>query len=335
MRRSFYWISLLVLTAVLLITILWLYADQSISSIDRQNENLHLYDRHYMLISGDRSEQWQAIYAASEAAAEKNVTVEWVGRDSMTAYSTEDCMKIAAASRPDGILLYQDPREDLTGLIDEAAGQGIPVVTVLRDAPSSRRVSFIGANAYQMGELYAGQVIKALDGKSGKVLVLLGSTGEDNGMNLLYSQLLRTVESSRLPEQKIEFSSIEINNTGSFVVEEDVRDIFIHTADLPDVLICVDPVSTESAFQALVDYNAVGRTAIIGYYVSDPVQQAMDKGLIFATLAIDAGKIGTLCIEALDEYCLSGYVSEYFNVGIDVISGADPDAQGNTDITAE
>ncbi len=325
MRRSFYWIALLILTAVLLITILWLYADQSISSIDQPNAAMHVFDRHYMLISGDRSQQWQAIFEAADAAArEADVYLEWVGMDdSLSSYSTRDCMKIAAASSPDGILLYQDPREDLTDLIDEAAGQGIPVVTVLRDAPSSQRVSYIGANTYQMGELYARQALKALDGKSGDVMVLLNSTTEDNGMNLLYSQMLRTADNERAPGQEVTFSATEINNTGSFVVEEDVRDIFVHADELPDVLICMDPVSTECAYQALVDYNAVGRVSIIGYYVSDPVQQAMDKGLIFSTLAIDAGKIGSLCVEALNEYCLSGYVSDYFNVGIEVISGTE------------
>ena len=111
-----------------------------------------------------------------------------------------------------------------------------------------------------------------------------------------------------------------MDSTANFEAEEVIRDIFINSDSLPDILICLDPVSTECAYQAIVDYNEVGNVNIVGYYTSDIVMNAIHKGLIPAAVTIDTGEIGRYSIDALNEYLSAGHVSNYFNVGLSIVT---------------
>ena len=66
----------------------------------------------------------------------------------------------------------------LTPEIDAAVAAGIPVITVDADAPSSKRLFFVGTNNYQAGEMGGEAVAKQLNGK-GNVVVFL-TAGQAN-----------------------------------------------------------------------------------------------------------------------------------------------------------
>ncbi len=321
MRKSYFVAGLFLFAAIVLVSALWILSERSISEIQVQGTGLHVYKRHYMMISDDHSQQWEAIFAAAqEAARETDAAVEWTGQGLAASYGAAECMEIAVAAKPDGIILYQRSGEDLTELIEEASQRQIPVITLLNDSASSRRISYIGLNSYQMGEIYGEEVLRVLDGADGNVLVLLSQSGEGESEGLLYTQMLRRAEQGKAPGQEIRFSTYGINTASSFDAEEDIRDIFVSGGELPEVMICLDPVSTECVKSALVDYNQVGNLSIIGYYASESTLEAVEKGLVTSTLNVDARQIGRLGIEALNEYCESGHVSSYFNVGIEMIT---------------
>lgn len=321
MRRSYIWTVLFLFIAVVLASALWILSERSISEIQVQGTGLHVYKRHYMFVSDDHSEQGETVFQAAQSAAqESDAAIEWTGQGLAASYTAAECMEIAAAARPDGIILFQNQSDDLSEQINKADELGIPVITLLNDAGSSRRVSYIGINSYQMGDIYGEQVLRVLDGASGDVLVLLPKTPGGESEGLLYTQLLRRVEEGKQTGQKIVFSTYEVNTMSSFDAEEDIRDVFVSGGDLPSVLLCLDPVSTECTNQALVDYNEVGNLAVIGYYASENTLQAIEKGVLAATLSVDAEEIGHIAVEAMNEYCETGHVSNYFNVGIEMIT---------------
>ena len=139
----------------------------------------------------------------------------------------------------------------------------------------------------------------------------------------MYSQMAQKVENERPQDRQAVFSTFDVNTSTSFDAEEDIRDIFVHRNSLPDIMVCLDLISTECAYQALVDFNEVGNMDIVGYYASDTVLDGIRKGVISATLSLDAEEIGRLCIDALNEYCSLGHVSNYFNVGLEMITPED------------
>ena len=298
-----------------------LFYRRSISEIEQISGAAEVFDRHYLLISGDRSELWQSVYENAGAfASETGNYLEWISPDEREKMSLSDCLRIGIASRVDGIILNPDGNTAVTELIDEAAESGIPVVTVLNDDLESQRISFVGINPYQMGEIYGEQVLSCLEQGENRILFLNNMTTDDASRNLSYSRMRELVERGRKKDQELSFSAYRIDTTSSFDAEETIRDIIVTSDEKPDILICPDPVSTECAYQAIVDYNEVGNVDIIGFYPSDTILDAIAKGLVPVTVSISVEELGRSSVEALNEYFELQYVSNYFSVGLNIIT---------------
>ena len=321
MKKIILFFGSAIILGTALLALLWLYSEQGIQNLEKQYTDLPAYDRYYVLISQEQSDLWKSVYeSASVSAGEHNAVLDWIGMDSPVEYSIEDCMRIAASSGADGILLHKDASDDLTDLIDAAEKKGIPVITVLNDESDSGRVSFVGINSYQMGEVYGRQVLEVLHEGDNKIIVLTDENEDNSSFGLMYTQMVQTIDNGKTPGQEVRVSTYRLNTETGFDAEEGIRDLFVRSGRLPDVIVCLDPTVTECVAQALVDYNQVGSMTVIGYYASDTILDAIRKDLVKATLGIDAGEIGRLCVEALDEYYLLGRVSNYFNVGISMIT---------------
>ena len=286
-----------------------------------QSSGGRVYDRHYVLISNDDSVLWQSIYeSAKKKAEEQNVYLEWMGKNMLTSYTSDDCMKIAIASDVDGIILYPDDSIRQNELIGKAKEKDIPVVTVLADAPESARISHVGINNYQMGEIYGEWLLDSLKPGMNNIMILMDEQSEEVNKNLIYSKLYSIVEDGKRADQEVEIRLYSVDASLNFEAEEVIRDIILSGEPTPDILICTDSVSTERAFQAIIDFNKVGNVEVLGYYVTDTILDAINKGLIPATLVIDTEQIGILCVDALNEYLQYGHVSNYYNVQLNWVT---------------
>ena len=79
-------------------------------------------------------------------------------------------------------------------------------------------------------------------------------------------------------------------------------------------------MDSECAYQAVIDYNKVGEVAIIGYYPSKSILNAIKRDVVPATFEIDTKQMGIKCIDALLEYDKMGYVSEFNSVDLHLIN---------------
>ena len=180
-----------------------------------------VFDRHYVLISNDESVLWQSIYeSAKQRAEEENVYLEWMGKDMLTAYSNDDCLKIAISSDVDGIILYPDGSSRQNELIQKAKENNIPVVTVLADTPESARISHVGINNYQMGETYGEWLLDSLNEGRNRVMILMGEQSEEVNKNLIYSQLYNIVENGKKENQDVEIQMYSVDASLTFEAEE-------------------------------------------------------------------------------------------------------------------
>ena len=119
-------------------------------------------------------------------------------------------------------------------------------------------------------------------------------------------------------DMQIEMTLVSVDNKNTFSVEESIRDIFMKE-ELPDIIICLNELTTTCVYQAVVDYNKVGTVNILGYYDSDTIIKGIDRNVIYATVSIDTMQMGKYCVEALSEYHELGYTSQYFTADIDLI----------------
>lgn len=271
---------------------------------------------HYAIISEESDAPfWEAIYqGAMEKGIELDAYVEKVGSRLGSSYGLQDLMKIAIASRVDGIIIEPNGDEEIAGLINKAADAGIPVVTVLTDLPESKRISFVGINSYNQGQTYAKQVLELLGEGRKKITVLLSSDSKDISQNTIYSSISEAVAGT-----DVELDYASINTQNPFSSEEEIREI-VMSRDMPEVLVCLTATDTRNAYRALVDYNKLGDITIIGYYDEDLILRAIEMKNIHSTITIDARQMGAFCVEALTEFIEIGQVSDYFSVDISVIN---------------
>ena len=258
------------------------------------------YDQYYVMITEDRKP----------------------GEHLSQEYSRSDLMRIAMTSGVDGILVESDESDEMSELIDEAVDRGIPVVTLYGDNTHSARCSFVGVGSYNLGREYGRQVLKLAAAEDTedplKVAVLMNAHALNSTQNIVCSGIQDALEQEKLQGSEIQMSLITVDDTNTFSVEESIRDIFMDQT-LPDIIICLNELSTTCVYQAVVDYNCVGEIAILGYYDTDTILKAIERNVITATISIDTEQMGAFCVDALQEYYNYGYTSQYFTADVTVI----------------
>lgn len=305
-----------------------------LSAIDAEKEEEAdvVYDKYYALITNDdKAVFWQDVYAGARQSGEANGDyVEVFAQDMGVEYTLEERMDIAIAANVDGIIVQGEDSAFLKEKIAQAYSNHIPVVVVSGDVTESERISFVGISRYDLGQTYGKQTCELSErileerrenGDERKDLQVMVLTGrEDNGQNLLVSGIREEIAKSYILRNRIELETYVVDDFGSFAAEESIRDIFMGKDEAPDILICLSELYTTCAYQAVIDYNKVGVTNIIGYYDSETILNGIDKEIIYSTVSMDAEQMGYYSATALSEYLDMGYASEYFTVDTYVIN---------------
>ena len=315
------------------VTGLFYYRKMIKSLGEGREEFFNEYPRLYAYIAEDPESQLsKRIYKEIlEYASEKDCYVEMTGQNLSTSYSKSDRINIAISSKVDGIILEGDDSEETAMLINKAISNGIPVVTVLSDCEGSSRNSFVGLNNYSLGSEYGSELV-TIGEKQRKyplnVLILLdGDDGNSDDIIHLAIQEFVTGRSMML-------TSAVVDTSTPFSSEEGVMSVLESLENIPDVIICLNDRTTESTIQCVVEKNLVGKTTILGYYDSETIRKAIDKGSVYATFAIETTTVARQCINALNEYNNTGFVSQYnpanyILIKRDNLSDYDPEGGAN------
>ena len=307
-----------------------------IQATTEQQENEYL-NRHYVMITEDGDSLfWKSVYTGARTEGEKNnAYVELLGNNLNEEYSENELLEIAINEHVDGIIIEANENITMKRLINKAITNGIPVVTALSDSNSSNRISYVGISGYNIGTEYGKQVCQIAEKYYSKnyygdrsknsnnmlnVLVLMNSNSDDASQNIIFAGIQETIETNKKYHEKINVDTKLINTEGTFAAEESIRDIFMEKKNVPDIIICLDELNTTCVYQAVVDYNKVGQTNIIGYYHSDTILKAIERNVIKSSVSIDTLQMGEYCVQALDEYIETKRVSEYFSVDTSVIT---------------
>ena len=326
-RLIFFSIVLLAAAAISIAFLLFFRFDPE-GAQDEENERV--YGRYYAFVCDDRdSSFWQRVYlGAVEAAEDSDTFVEFFGADLSSELTVYELTEMAISSKVDGIMVAGNESADMTALIDTAADSGIPVVTMYTDNADSRRCSFVGVSAYSIGKEYGRQIINALGDRDrlaggsdpaavNRVTVLLDQSNLFYDHNLIISGI-GDVLSREAADMNFATDSVAVDDVSPFSVEESIRDIFMQE-EIPDVLVCLSELDTTCAYQALIDHNLVGSVYILGYHDSEKILNAINRNVVYSTLAVDTAEMGRHCVEALDEYMESGNTNQYFSTDVTMI----------------
>ncbi|MBR5510499.1 MAG: substrate-binding domain-containing protein [Lachnospiraceae bacterium] len=314
-------------TAVILAGLLFFYQRTDMGRKEEKGD-YQIYQRHYAMITGkEDSDFWDKVYqSAMEEGKTRGAYVERFGEHLAVEYSCNELIELAVKASVDGIIVPGDEDQETIRVINTAVECGIPVVTVFRDSTGSLRQCFVGNNSYDLGQDYGRQIIQLMEKNehtSGNVLVLVNENRMDTRQNLILLGIRETLEREFGEGHAVSVETVPINHTRSFSSEESIRDIFLNSEKLPNILVCLNAVHTQCAYQAAVDYNQVGSVQILGYYDSDTILNAVAKHIIYSTVALDTEQMGVLCVQSLDEYIETGYTNGYMAVDTRWITGED------------
>lgn len=284
--------------------------------------NEKTYRSHYVMIADNNdSELWNSLYAtASEEAKEQDAYLELMQVGSVGKGTLEDKLEIAIESDVDGIILRPNESQRSKKLIELATTQQIPVITVAQDDDKSTRTSFVGLNSYQIGEEYGNQILRMIAEDKTRVMVLMDDESDSTNDNIVFNQMKNTIISGIKGQHDVVVDAHYMKASNEFDSEEAIRDIFIEEQELPDILVCLNEADTECAYQALIDYNQVGNTQIVGFYQSDTIREAVKKGIIPVSVVFDTDQMAKYCVEALENYQQDGLTSEYFSVDLNLMT---------------
>jgi len=134
--------------------------------------SLHSADEKYVLVATNiQLPYWKAASAGiTKEALAMHVRGEFAGPDNFDPKAEQEALRKAIAGKPSGILISAADPDLLKADIDQAIGQGIPVITIDSDAPTSKRLVFVGTDNYKAGQMGGEMLVKQLKGKGNVVL---------------------------------------------------------------------------------------------------------------------------------------------------------------------
>ncbi|HEY6128500.1 MAG TPA: substrate-binding domain-containing protein [Candidatus Acidoferrum sp.] len=131
-------------------------------------------ERYVFVASNINLPYWQEAQAGlMDAAQQMGVKAELAGPDKFDPQEQLNTFQKVVASKPAGILVSVTRPELLADAINSAIAQGIPVIAVDADAPTSKRVMFVGTDNYRAGSESAKRMSDILKGQGQIVIITL------------------------------------------------------------------------------------------------------------------------------------------------------------------
>jgi len=237
---------------------------------------------------------WQAAAAGfSEAARQLGTGYMFAGPSAYDPSGERDELLQAIQKRPAGILIsVADPKTVDDGIY-RAIDAGIPVITIDSDAPSSKRMFFIGTNNYQAGLIGGKRLIQELKGKGNVVVFTMPSQPNLNERFRGYKDALQ--------------DRPDINIAGVVDIKGDPRIAFDSTNQILavdkkqhiDAFVCLEALSGKEVANVLNNNGVKGRT-VIAMDTDPETLQWIQKGVIAATISQKPYSMAYVGLKMLD-----------------------------------
>jgi ribose transport system substrate-binding protein len=213
----------------------------------------------------------------SNAATQMKVRSDFTGPQNYDPKAERDALDEAVQKKATGILLAVTDPALLKDGIDKAVAAGIPVITIDSDAPSSKRLFFIGTNNYQAGFTGGLRLAQELKGKGN--VVVFSMPDQSNLQDRLrgYKDAL-----ARTPEIKIT-RVVDIQGDPRIAFDTATQ-IVGKERDKVDGFVCLEAQSGKEIAGVLNTYHVTGKVVI----AMDTDQETLawiQKGAIAATIA--------------------------------------------------
>lgn len=265
---------------------------------------------------------WDAIYNGAQAAAEEyGVTINRVGPNAVNVDEQLKYIETAIGAHCDGIFTSAIVPDSFIGVINEAMGDGIPVVTIDADAPDSDRIAYVGTSNYDAGYTAGEAMVEKLGGK-GKVALLTGTIDQQSLIDRMDG--FKAALQENAPEMKIVVTESSDNDLTK--ATEKTNSIL---AAYPDVtgIFCTTASDTQGAGLTAQEMGLdTASLCIIGFDDLEDELNLIRSGNVYGTIVQNTFQIGYGGVEKLVEICTGEIPAEktegadVFNTGVTLVT---------------
>jgi ribose transport system substrate-binding protein len=238
----------------------------------------HEKEERYVFVAFNTSlPYWQEAEAGlNDSAKQLGVKAELTGPAAFSPSEELTAFQQAVAQKPSGILLSASNPEIFKAPINAAILQGIPVVCVDADVPSSNRVLFVGTDNFRAGQESGKRMGELLVGKGNVVVITI--PGQFN-----LDERLRGVNEAlkKFPGIKI---AKTIDDKGDSRNAYDAISNLFQGKDKPDGIIGLEASGGEGAADALHRVDLTGKIPIVAFDKNPETLDWIQRGAITATV---------------------------------------------------
>ncbi len=251
-------------------------------------------EKYYLLSANIKIPYWEtAANGLMRAARQMQVQAELVGPDTYDAPAQQQELRrlTGLQQKPAGILISPADANLMKPDIDAAIAAGIPVITLDSDAPSSKRILFIGTNNYEAGVMGGRVLAKQLQGKGNVVVFTM--PGQANLAERLNGYKFALSEH---PGFKIEVVDIKGDPRVAF---DTTNEIVEKRRDKVDGFVCLEAQAGKEVAEVLDRAKVTGKT-VVAMDTDEGTLNWIQKGVIAATIAQKPYTMAYYGIQMLD-----------------------------------
>jgi len=255
----------------------------------------HDGDEKYFLISANlQVPYWQTAGAGFIQEAQSwNVRADFAGPETYDPKAQLEAFRKAVEQKPAGILISAADPDLLKDDIDKAVAAGIPVLTIDSDAPSSKRLFFIGTNNYQAGLMGGHRLANELHDK-GNVVVF--TMPEQTNLK----ERLRGYRDALESHPQIKITQVVDIKGDPRVAFDTTTQILGKEKGKVDAFVCLEAQAGKEVASVLSS-NGVKDKVVIAMDTDSDTLDWIDKGVIAATISQKPYTMASLGLQMLDD----------------------------------
>lgn len=230
---------------------------------------------------------------AAEAAKRLGVTFDAQGPQQYTPALQMRVLNAVIAGQPDGILFTADDPVALTATLLDAKARGIKILSIDGDVKDmSVALSNIQSDNVEGGREAARQ-LAALIGDSGKVMAMMNSPAAN-----VAQQRLQGFQEEIIKHPKITFLGPQYSNNQTAKAASIVTSTIAAHPDLAGIF-TLTTNNTEGAATGVREAQREGKIKLVGFDTSDPIVEAIRKGIVSADIVQYPYRVGQLGVEMM------------------------------------
>lgn len=252
-------------------------------------------EHYYLVASNTKLSYWQSASAGlDKVAAEYKVHADLRGPDNFDPKEQVDDFRAVVAQKPAGILVSVVDPKLMQPEIDAAIEAGIPVLTVDSDAPTSKRLYFIGTNNREAGRLGGRTLVQKLKGKGNVVVFTMpGQPNLEERLNG-YKDVLATAPDIHIVDV------VDIAGQSTVAFDKTQQDLARTGKDRIDAFVCLEASAGKEVGEVLRRGNVKDRV-VIAMDVDKDTLELVKEGVIAATIAQKPFTMAYVGVKMLDQ----------------------------------